>query len=106
MLFNYLDPVTKDDWTVKSYEGRNFIIVQKITPEYKNGDRIKKTFKVEDSKGEYAYKCMKTKIKADKGADGLLSFMQKCKDKDFGLAWVRTILNYAWDSMREYDPHI
>lgn len=105
MLFNYLDPTTGNDWTVKSYEGRNFIIVQKITPEYKHGDKIKKTFKVEDS-SEYTFKCLKTKIKANKGADGLLSFMQKSKTGEFGLAYVRTILNYAWDSMREYDPHI
>lgn len=49
---------------------------------------------------------MKTKIKADNGAEGLLEFMQKCKGKDFGLAWVRTILNYAWDSMKEYSPNI
>lgn len=50
MLFNYIDPVTQDDWTVKSYEGRDFIIVQKITPEYKRGDKIKKTLKLKIQK--------------------------------------------------------
>lgn len=103
MLFTYFDPATQNDWTVSKPDSRNdCIIIQKITPEYKPGDSVKKVFRVEDS-SEYTFKCLKTKIKADKGADGLLNFMQKCKTSEFGLAYVRTILNFAWDGMREYN---
>ena len=90
--------VTVATWTVKVISD-NAILIQKITPDYKAGDTIKKTVKVVDDP-EHAYKLMKTMIKADGGATGLIKFMEQ--HKDFANVWVKNILNHAWDNMKEY----
>jgi len=83
-------------WTSKAVTD-NAILIQKITPDYKPGDAIKKTVKVADDP-DYAYKLMKTMIKADGGATGLIKFMEQ--HKDFANVWVKNILNYAWNEMK------
>ena len=86
------------DWTaVTSGLHNDKIIIQKIPADYKPGMQIKKVFRVEND-SEYTFKAMKTKIKANGGADGLLDFM--IKENDTFYCRIINLLNYAWDEMR------
>ena len=87
------------DWAVVPTMNNNSIIVQKITPQYKKGDVIKKVFKVENC-DDFVYKVMKTKIKAIGGAEGFVDWMQKCKDENIMTCYVTNALNFAWDKMK------
>lgn len=98
-MFQYTEydsDVKKAEWAAIS-TGINKLTIEKLTPDYKPGDAIKKTVIVEDFPG-CAYKLMKTKIKADGGVEGLLYFMES--HKDFMDVCVKRILNHAWDNMK------
>lgn len=90
------------DWTViPAGLHNNAIIIQKITPQYKSGDLIKKVIKIETC-DEYIFKALKTKIKAIDGAEGLINWMRKCKDDNICTCRLEALLNYAWDKMKFY----
>lgn len=85
------------DWSVVPC--RNSIIIQKITPNTKKGDVIKKVIKVEET-DEFVFKALKTKIKAIGGAEGLVDWM--IKDRDLFQCRIWKLLNYAYDEMKYY----
>lgn len=41
---------------------------------------------------QFTFKVLKTKIKAIDGIDGLLKFIKKCVDENFGTCWVDNII--------------
>lgn len=86
------------DWTVVQ-GGLHTIIVEKITPQYHRGDIIKKVIKVENC-DDFVVKLLKTKIKAIGGAEGLIDWMQRCKDENIMTSMVERVLNFAWDEMK------
>lgn len=63
----------------------------------KNG--VSKIVYIEDCGGEYVYKCMKAKIKARGGANGLFDFMKKAFDDKFMDCCALLVLNHAIDKM-------
>lgn len=65
----------------------------------KNG--IRKTVYIEDCGSEYVYKLLKTKIKANNGANGLFDFMAKTLDEKFMESYTWSILYYIMDKMKE-----
>jgi hypothetical protein len=78
----------------------NYLAVQKV---YGPGrlDFEKRVVRVEPC-SDFAYKLMKTKIKADGGAVGLLSWLERCeKATDFCGALRSQVYNYIFDNMRE-----
>ena len=88
------------DWTViPAGLHNNAIIIQKITPQYKSGDSIKKVIKIETC-DEYIFKALKTKTKAIDGAEGLINWMRKCKDENICTCYLKNLLNFAWDEMK------
>ena len=86
------------DWTVAT-AGNNAIIIQKITPTTKSGDSIKKVVKVDDCDG-YVFQVLKTKIKAIGAADGLVDWMNWCKEENLMTCRAMQVLNYVWDKIK------
>lgn len=86
------------DWSVIPYEGK--MIVERIPANYTGGESVKKIIRV-DEDIEFTFKLQKTKIRAAGGASGLVAWMERLIEKDFGICWVSKILNYAWFEMKE-----
>lgn len=69
--------------------------------EYPNGTFTKKNVKIESDSG-FIFKLMKTKIKAEAGASGLLAMLEKCETfTDFGSSFVSKVYNWIFDEMKE-----
>lgn len=64
----------------------------------KNGTT--KTVYIEDCGSEYTFKCLKTKIKANHGANGLFDFMAKALDEKFMNCYAWRILDHIADTMK------
>lgn len=60
----------------------------------------KKNIRVDDN-AEFVYKIMKTKINAKGGAAGLFEFLTRCAEEKESIFWIETVLNRAWDDVRE-----
>lgn len=67
---------------------------------YKENDELiildtktkQKKRKIVESNSEYTFKILKTKIKAINGIDGLLNFIEKCINDNFGTCWIDNII--------------
>lgn len=55
---------------------------------------------VEETGGGYVYRLMKTKIKAQDGAEGLVSFLEQALEGHFMTCLAWRVLDYAADNMR------
>ena len=87
------------DWEVfpVGLHSHNKIAIRKITPNAKPNATTIKVFRVDDS-DKYIFQVLKTKIKAQGGADGLVDWM--IKDDGLMRCRIKQLLNFAWDNIR------
>lgn len=88
---SYVESV--DHFTFTTHKDSNNLLT--VT---KNG--TSKTVYIEDCGGEYVYKLLKTKIKANHGASGLFEFMDEALTEKFMDCHAWRILDYIMDEMK------